>query len=339
MNPWQNFRRRAAEPLRRIALADGADDRAVQAAVYAVREGMAAPLLLGPALPIEEAWKRHGGKGPAPLCDPRSLPPGDVERYTNMLLGLPKFKACAPAEARRRLEDPLVLGNAMLRAGDADGLLGGATRTTTDTLRAVLSITGVSPRVGSLFGFFLLSPRPSHAQAPSCVMLADCAVMPEPSAKQLAGVGVHAAQAYRFFTGNEPRVAFLSFSTAGSARHAKADFVREAVRLAREKAPDLPIEGEWQADAALDPFSAGIKGVGSSPMAGKANVLIVPDLNTGNIAYKLAQRLGGIRAVGPVLWGAARPANDLSRGCSAEDIIDLMALTALQAHAQEGVRA
>jgi phosphate acetyltransferase len=214
----------------------------------------------------------------------------------------------------------------MLREGKADGFIGGATRTTADTLRAVFSIVGLAPKVSTLFGFFFIEAHDGRL-----IILADCAVIPEPSPKQLANIAIGAAEAYVYFTEGKPKVAFLSFSTHGSAEHPMVDNVRQAARIAREKAPSLMIEGEWQADAALDLFTAQIKGVGNSPMAGQANVLIAPDLNCGNIAYKLIQRLGGLRAVGPVLWGTALPANDLSRGCSADDILDMMTLTTLQA--------
>ena len=213
----------------------------------------------------------------------------------------------------------------MLREHEADGFIGGATRTTTDTLRAIFSIVGLSPTASTLFGFFMI-----EAKSGQLVILADCAVIPDPSPKQLAQVGIGAAQAYEFFTGSPAKVAFLSFSTKGSAEHPFVEKVRKAMEIAREKAPALAIDGEWQADAALDRFSAQIKGVGNSPMAGQANVLVAPDLNCGNIAYKLVQRLGGCRAVGPVLWGTAQPANDLSRGCLTEDVLDMMALTTLQ---------
>jgi phosphate acetyltransferase len=195
----------------------------------------------------------------------------------------------------------------------------------------VFSVIGLSPNTSTVFGLFLIAGEGSPSSGAPIVLMADCAVVPNPSAKQLAGIGVGAAEAYRFFLGGDPRVAFLSFSTLGSAQHAMVEKVRSAVALARQQAPSLQLEGEWQGDTALDTFSANIKGAGHSPMAGRANVLVVPDLNSGNIAYKLVQRLGGCRAVGPVLWGTARPANDLSRSCSVEDIVDMAALTALQA--------
>ncbi len=248
------------------------------------------------------------------------------DRWVEALRSFPKFKNVTRTEAEQHVQDTLILGCLMLKAQEADGLIGGATRTTADTLRSVFSIVGLAPKTSSLFGFFFLEARDGRL-----VLFADCAVTPEPSAKQLSQIGLGAAHAYQFFTGEEPRIAFLSFSTYGSAVHPQVDKVREALRLARGKEPSLLMEGEWQADTALDLFSARLKTAGTSPMAGRANVLIAPDLNCGNIAYKLVQRLGGCRAVGPVLWGTALPANDLSRGCSTEDILDMIALTSLQA--------
>jgi phosphate acetyltransferase len=330
---WHDFRQKALSqgPARRVVLADGEDARVVQAALEASRLGLAKPILVGRRAPIEKLMTSATGDRPA-IFDIEQLSEGDRGRHADALMALPKFKSLSKEEANARLKDSLVSGCLLLREHEAEGFIGGASRTTADTLRAVFSIIGLAPKTSALFGFFLLEKRLSDGDVRELVLLADCAVVPEPSPKQLAAIAVGAADAYRAFTGGEPRVAFLSFSTAGSAEHPFVDKVRQARDLAREKAPSLQIEGEWQADAALDAFSATIKGVGDSPMAGRANVLIAPTLETGNIAYKLVQRLGGCRAVGPVLWGTAQPANDLSRGCSSEDVLDMIALTSLQAH-------
>ncbi len=303
-NSWQVFRQKAAQFPQRILLADGDDPRAIEAAAMARTQKIAEPILINSTL----------------VSQP--------ERWTKVLMALPKYKDLSQSEALVRVKDPLIMGCLMLREGEADGFIGGATRTTVDTLRAVFTIVGLAPKTSTLFGLFLIEGRGGNF-----VVLADAAVIPDPSPKQLAHIGIGAAQAYEFFTGGKARVAFLSFSTAGSAEHPFVDKVRQALKMAKEKAPHIEMVGEWQADAALDKLTAKIKGVADSPMAGLANVLVVPDLNTGNIAYKLVQRLGGCRAVGPVLWGTAQPANDLSRGCSSEDILDMMALTGLQAQA------
>jgi phosphate acetyltransferase len=300
-NSWSDFRVQASQKPARIILADGQDPRVIEAAKRARALKIADPLLITPEMA------------------------GDASRWIKTLRNLPKYKALSEREAAESVKDPLILGCLMLREGLADGFIGGATRTTADTLRAVFTIVGLAPRTSTLFGFFLI-----EGQGGRLVLLADCAVTPEPSPKQLAHIGIGAAEAYEFYTGQTPQVAFLSFSTHGSAQHSSVEKVRQALEMARAKAPSLALEGEWQPDAALDLFSAQIKGVGPSSMAGHANVLIVPDLNSGNIAYKLVQRLGGCRAVGPVLWGTARPANDLSRGCSSEDVLDMLALTTLQ---------
>jgi phosphate acetyltransferase len=298
---WQDFRAQAARDPARIILADGDDPRAIQAASMARSQKCAEPILLG------------------------KKPLQNKEHWIQSLASLPKFKTLSRSELEARVQDPLILGCLMLREGQADGFIGGATRTSADTVRAVFSIIGLAPKATTLFGFFMIEAHDGRL-----VLLADCAVVPDPSPKQLANIGIGAARAYEFFTGKPAKVAYLSFSTLGSAEHPFVDKVRLALKMAQEREPSILMAGEWQADAALDSFSAHIKGVGDSSMAGQANVLVAPDLNCGNIAYKLIQRLGGCRAVGPILWGTALPANDLSRGCSAEDIVDMMALTTLQ---------
>lgn len=298
---WDFLREQAARQPARMVLADGDDPRAQEAARRAVQLKIADPVLL------------------------RTTAVDKKADFTQALMQIPKFQKLTMAEAEERVKDPLIRGCLMLRDHQVEGFIGGATRTTADTLRAVFSVIGLAPKTSTFFGYFLIEARDGRF-----VILADCAVIPEPSPKQLSQIALGAADAYRSLTGEAPKVAFLSFSTHGSAEHPLIDRVRQAVVMARQKAPDVQIEGEWQADAALDAFSAKIKGVGNSPVAGLANVLVAPTLETGNIAYKLVQRLGACRAVGPVLYGTAQPAHDLSRGCSAEDILDLMALTSVQ---------
>jgi len=311
-----------------LALADGHDPRVVEAAARAQAERIADPVIIGARSTVEPLWKSFSSTR-VPCLDPEELSPADRTRLARELLTLRKFKSLSPAQADERLNDPLILGCLLLRTGQADGFVGGATRTTADTLKAVFSIIGLAPETMTLFGFFLIEKNKAGGKNP-LILLADCAVTPDPSAKQLANIAIGAAAAFEYFTEDAAHVALLSFSTHGSAEHDMVKKVQDAVRLAREKVPALVLDGEWQADAALDPLSAQMKGVGDSPMAGQANVLIAPDLNCGNIAYKLIQRVGGCRSVGPVLWGTARPANDLSRGCSTEDVLDMLALTTLQ---------
>jgi len=329
-NFWQEFRQKATRFPQRIVLADGEDSRVVKAAAIAAAERIADPILIGSTRKVEPLWKQYAGSLPLPCLDPLDLNPADRNALVAEFRELPKNRNISDQEALTRLQDPLWFGCLYTRGGHADGFVGGASRTTADTLRAVFSVVGLAPHAPALFGFFLIEGRGIGAAA-SLVLLADCAVIPDPSPKQLSQIAVGSAAAFEFFVGEKSRVAFLSFSTHGSAEHASVDKIRQALDFARQKAPQLILEGEWQADAALDRVTAQIKGVGDSPMAGQANVLIAPDLNCGNIAYKLIQRLGGCRAVGPILWGTAKPANDLSRGCSTEDVLDMIALTALQA--------
>jgi len=330
---WHDFRLKASQDPQRIVLADGEDPRVVRAAAQTVKDRIAEPVLIGSPSVIQAVWREASGPGTPACQDPENLPPSVAEALLKEFLGLPKFKNLSPAEARLRIKDPLWLGALYLKCGSAAGFVGGAARTTADTLRAVFRTIGLTRRISTLFGFFLIEPRGAPGDPKPLVLLADCAVIPEPSSKQLASIGVGAAEAYHFFTAQTPKTVFLSFSTHGSAEYPSVDRMREAAALAAQKAPQLSFEGEWQADAALDLFCARLKGVGNSPLAGQANVLIVPNLDCGNIAYKLIQRLGGCRCVGPVLWGTALPANDLSRGCSEEDVVDMIALTALQAQA------
>jgi phosphate acetyltransferase len=331
---WHTFRQKASRDPQRILFAEGEDPRVVKAAKILIAEKIAIPWLVGPRPKIETLWRQEGGRdGEITSIDPQSLSETDKKALADEWLALPKNRKQTPEEAREKIQDPLVLGCLYLKRKAVDGFVGGAVRTTADTLRAVFTVIGLSPEASTLFGFFLMERKTPLSGCGPLVLLGDCAVIPDPSAKQLANIAVSSAAAYQFLVGEQPRVAFLSFSTHGSASHPFVDKMTDALKKAREKAPGIAFEGEWQADAALDPFTASIKGVGHSAMAGKANVLIAPDLNCGNIAYKLAQRMGDVRAVGPVLWGTAQPANDLSRGCSVEDIVDMAALTAIQAQA------
>ena len=241
-------------------------------------------------------------------------------------------KGLTPEAAEKLLLDPLYLGAVMVKAGDADGEVAGADNATGDVLRPALQYVKTLPGISVVSGaFVMISPDKSFGED-GMMVFADCAVMPNPTAAELAQIAVATAGTARSIAGFEPRIAMLSFSTKGSAKHEMVDKVVEATRMAQEMAPDVMIDGELQADAALVE-SVGQKKAPGSPVAGKANTLVFPTLEVGNIAYKLVQRLGGAEALGPILQGIARPVNDLSRGCSIDDVYNMVAITACQAQA------
>jgi len=236
----------------------------------------------------------------------------------------------ASEEAAKKAQDPLYLGCLMIKAGDADGELAGARGTTADTIRPAFQILKTKPGCSIVSGAFLMFTPAKHLGENGFLLFADCAVNPNPDAKQLAEIAISTAETARAIAGIEPRVAMLSFSTKGSAKHELVDKVAEATKLAKEMAPELALDGELQADAALIESVAATKAPGS-PVAGKANVLVFPDLQAGNIGYKLVERFSGADAVGPILQGIAAPVNDLSRGCKVQDIVQMVVITANQA--------
>ena len=321
---------RAKANKQRIVLPEGTEERTLKAADRLLADGVADLILIGNPEEIMGLAKEWGLEniGKATIIDPENHP--KKEEYAELLCELRKKKGMTIEEARKLVVNPLYLGCLIIKAGDADGQLAGAKNTTGDVLRPALQIIKTTPGITCVSGGMLLL-----TQAPECgengvLFVGDVAVTPMPDANQLAQIAVCTARTAQAVAGLDPRVAMLSFSTKGSAKHEVVDKVTEALAIAKEMAPELKIEGELQADAALVPRIGQSKAPGSE-IAGYANVLVFPCLEVGNIAYKLVERLGHATAIGPVLQGIARPVNDLSRGCSIDDIYNMVAITANQA--------
>ena len=333
MDILENLIARAKANKQRIVLPEAEEERTIKAADRTLADDLADIILIGNPAKIQQQVEAFDLKNisKATIIDPLNNPKS--EDYAQLLAELRKKKGMTIEQAREMVKNPLYLGCLIIKSGDADGQISGALSTTGDTLRPALQIIKCAPGITCVSGAMLLITKQKQYGDNGVVVMSDVAVTPVPTADQLAQFAFCTAATAKAVAGiAEPRVAMLSFSTKGSASHEVVDKVVEATRLATENYPALQVDGELQADAALVPAVAEKKAKGSS-VAGKANVLVVPCLEVGNIAYKLVQRLGDAIAIGPILQGIARPVNDLSRGCSVDDIYYMVAITACQAQA------
>ena len=313
----------------RIVLAEGEDPRIVEGAVRAVRDGVARVTLIGPPDRVRALLGGHGADPDSfTIIDPAQTPL--TEPFAAEYHVLRRHKGVDAQAAREAVLDPLVFSALMVRLGHADGTVAGAVATTADTVRAALQIIGRAPGTALVSSFFLMMLDAPHHPKQGVLVFADCGLVVEPDANELAGIALASARSFADLTGSTPKVAMLSFSTRGSAQHDRVTKVIEATGLARAACPDLLIDGDLQFDSAFVPEINAAKAPGS-PIAGDANVFVFPSLESANIGYKIAQRIGGAKAIGPILQGLAHPANDLSRGCSAEDVYHLIAVTGAQA--------
>ena len=334
MEILQQMLKRAQENPQRIVLPEGDEPRTLEAANLLLKDKVAKLILIGdPAVIRQMAQEKNyeyilSEESELTILDPLTDP--KMPEYANLLFELRKAKGMTLEQATEKVKDPLYLGCLMIKNGDADGELAGARGTTADTIRPAFQILKTRPGVHIVSGAFLMFTPATQLGEGGFLVFADCAVNPCPNAQELAEIAVTTAETAKALGGIEPRVAMLSFSSKGSAKHELVDKVVEATRIAHEMAPDLALDGELQLDAALVE-SVGAQKAPGSAVAGKANVLVFPDLQAGNIGYKLVERFSGADAVGPILQGIAAPVNDLSRGCKVQDIVQMVIITANQA--------
>lgn len=319
---------RAAAARAHIVLSEGHDPRIVAGAVAAEQHGIAQITLLGNADIIAPMIAAHGGTDAITIEDPATSPRAPA--MASALHELRAHKGMTEKDAAKAVRDPLIFAALLVRLGHADGTVGGAIHTTSDTVRAALQIIGKAPDTPLVSSFFLMVPPDGHPAQSGPMVFGDCGLVIDPDAGELAAIAAASARSYHQLVQRTPKIALLSFSTKGSAAHERVSKVQDATRLLQQMHPDLDSEGELQFDAAFVPDVGAAKAPGSA-VAGRANVMVFPNLDAGNIGYKIAQRIGGFHALGPVLQGLAKPANDLSRGCNAQDVLGMIAITALQA--------
>jgi len=330
MELLDSIKQKAKSFNKRIVLPEGYEERTIKAADIAIAEGLAQIILIGDPAEIKSHSEKLGLRNisKATVIDPLSH--SKKSHYIDMMVEMRKHKGMTKEEASKLIEDPLYLGVLMIKNGDADGEVSGADHATGDVLRPAFHYIKTAPGISVVSGAFIMIVKNKAYGDNGVLIFADGGVHPNPTDKELAEIAVASGRTAKVLAGIEPRVALLSFSTKGSAKHEMVDKVISATKIAHQMAPDMMIDGELQGDAALVE-SIGQKKAPASKIAGKANVLIFPDLNCGNIAYKLVQRLADAEAIGPILQGIAAPINDLSRGCSVSDIVSMIAITATQA--------
>ncbi len=327
MSILERLRQQASKNLKKIVLPESDDDRTIEAIEFILDNKISKLVVIGDDSVRKKIKSKNTGL--LEVLGPNTY--RDIDKMAGEYYELRKLKGMTSQEARHVvLTDYITFGALLVKDRAADGFVAGANHTTPDVIRAALRCLTIDKEIGVVSGAFLMEVPDCPYGENGIFIFADCAVNPQPDARQLSGIAVSSATLFQKLTGKRPVVAFLSYSSKGSAKGELVDKIKEAVRGAKEAAPDLLIDGEFQADSAIVPEVAKIK-CGDNPVAGKANVLIFPNLDSGNISYKLTQRLANARAVGPLLQGFREPASDLSRGCSAKDIVDAVAVTAVMA--------